>query len=70
MKKTHNLSDSQARWEAVNFIAAVVEDAIANGAINGHGESLGLDWTDTDEATIEQHALARVEGLLRRPRKF
>ena len=62
-----NLTDAQARWEAVVLIDAAVRDAIHGGAVVSWGEDHG--WTESDQLAVEQHAWARVDGLISRQGK-
>lgn len=67
-RRSRNLNDSEARWEAINLIAAAVDHFISGGAISAAGDAKG--WTEADQIAIEQHAQARVDALIRRPRKI
>lgn len=65
--RKRKLSDSEARWEAVNLIAAATDAALCSGGLLEEVERNG--WTWNDGLAIERHARARVSGLIRRPRK-
>lgn len=60
------LTDSEARWEAILVIAGAVEGYLAAGGLIDRGEARG--WTEADVLAVEQHVLARIDGLIRRPR--
>lgn len=65
--RKRTLTESEARWEAVNLIHAAVTDFLGGGAVPARGETQG--WTMADMLAIERHARDRVDGLIRRPRK-
>lgn len=65
--RTRTLSDSEARWEAINLIAAATTDYINGGAVVARGEREG--WTEQDMLAVEQHVQDRVDALIRRPRR-
>lgn len=58
------LTDSEARYQAIVLIDATVRNAISSGCLHQPDK-----WTDDDAIAIEKHAMDRVDGLLRRPRK-
>lgn len=62
--RSRNLTDAEARWEAIVLIDAAVRFAIDSGAAVNYGEEHG--WTGADQLAVEEHALGRVEGLIRR----
>jgi hypothetical protein len=61
------LSDSEARWEAVSAIHGVVSDALNGGFLDLRREWGG--WTEADELAVVGHVQARIDALIRRPRR-